>query len=106
LLCSGKKLRGTQRYRYRPASDGFSVYFHATGQLFQELRFVAAEDGSLKASAEHVCAADLYRSQYELGSDGCFVVRHVVQGPRKAYETCTVYRRADQAGGEAFGRMC
>jgi hypothetical protein len=92
-LADGKVLHGEQRYLYRKTSSGFGVLFHETGELFHALTFVADDDGGLRASATHDCKADLYRSEYVVGQDGEFRVRHVVRGPRKDYAIETIYSR-------------
>jgi hypothetical protein len=92
-LNGGERLRAQQRYVYAKEEDGFTVYFHDTGELFQRVLFTAGEGDGSKGSASHLCKADVYDSEYCLRGDGSFLVRHAVRGPRKDYVIRTVYRR-------------
>ena len=87
----GAQFTGSQRYVLRQNALGFVLCFAQTGAVFQELRFVADADGSLRAEAVHRCAEDEYASAYVLGPGRVFSVRHAVRGPRKAYVSTTSF---------------
>jgi Family of unknown function (DUF6314) len=96
-LVNGEILTGKQRYLYRrsqPPVNGFHIFFYDTQELFHSLKFSAGDNGRLQASASHLCKADLYLSEYELGGDGGFYVRHTVRGPHKDYVVKTIYSRS------------
>jgi len=93
LLQDGTRLHGEQRYIYERIDGGFAVYFHATGELFEQVILVADTKGNWIGRAEHLCQPDVYASEYLFRSDGTFEVRHQVGGPRKNYTICTVYLR-------------
>jgi len=90
-------LHGEQRYVFREHPAGFAVHFHPSsidaGKLFHQLEFSVQEDGWLRAEAEYACPPDHYRSEYIIRSHDCFMIRHKVDGPRKAYVLQTHYRR-------------
>jgi hypothetical protein len=96
-LQGGETLRAEQRYVYAKVEDGFAVYFHDTGELFQCVEFNAVEGDVWKGSASHLCKADVYDSEYCFHGEGTFLVRHAVRGPRKDYVIRTVYRRDQMA---------
>jgi len=103
-LATGERLDATRSYRFRALPDGFAVFFdEAAPRLFHEIRPVLLPDGSLQGHARHLCAPDLYLSEYRFAPDGQFSVRHAVRGPRKDYTISTRYRRATDEGlvGEA-----
>ena len=93
LLVSGNELEAERHYIFRAAPDGFAVFFaeppHA---LFHEIA-LRVEEGTLTGEAAHDCQPDNYLSRYLFAPDGSFTVRHRVTGPRKDYESVTVYRR-------------
>jgi len=92
-LRNGGRLHAEQRYVYKMTDDGFAVYFHATGEIFQRAIFSEHENGEWRASASHICNQDVYDSEYCFGESGTFAVRHAVRGPKKDYVIRTVYRR-------------
>ncbi|HUN49137.1 MAG TPA: DUF6314 family protein [Stellaceae bacterium] len=103
-LATGEQLDATRSYRFRALSNGFAVFFaEAPPRLFHEISLVLRSDGSLAGEARHLCAPDLYLSEYRFAPDGQFSVRHAVRGPRKDYMISTRYRRVTDEGfvGEA-----
>ncbi len=105
-LHDGQVLRGEQRYLYQQTQEGLAVYFHSAGlstqagELFHNLRFVEEDRGILRASAQHQCEADLYRSEYAIlhATDGgeSFTIQHDVRGPHKNYRLHTRYQRLSE----------
>jgi hypothetical protein len=93
LLESGTRLHGEQRYFYERTDGGFAVYFHGTGELFEQVILAVDAAGDWIGRAEHLCVADVYASEYLFRVDGTFEVRHQVRGPRKDYTIRTVYVR-------------
>ena len=93
-LTHGPAFNGHRCYQFERASDGFSVFFDETPpRLFHCIPLTPHGD-ALIGTATHLCAPDRYDSSYRFHSDGTFVVQHTVSGPRKDYESTTVYRRA------------
>ncbi|NYF81156.1 DUF6314 family protein [Granulicella arctica] len=92
-LAGGEILHGEQRYLYRKREAGLAVLFAETLALFHELEFHVEVDGCLRAVARHACSDDVYMSEYRIGEDESFAVRHEVRGPRKDYVIHTQYRR-------------
>ena len=89
-----------KRYRFT-FGDGGIVVVHADpqndGAPFQTLLFreVPAETGyGLQADAWNICGQDRYDSAYRLSADR-FWMRHLVAGPKKAYEIETAFSRPD-----------
>ena len=98
-LSTGYEVAAERRYIYRSRANGLAVFFdEQTPRLFHEVALVRAADGSLRGEAEHVCAEDVYRTDYNFGPDGGFRIRHRVHGPRKDYTIVTVYRKIAGAG--------
>lgn len=91
-LATGEVLNATQSYLYRRTEYGFDIFFADTGRLFQSLQF-EREGSELRASAEHLCAADHYASDYVLSPPDRMFVRHIVRGPAKDYVSETKYER-------------
>lgn len=96
-LDDGQRLHAERRYVYEWLDKGFAVYFHDTGELFHRVTFADCGEGEWRASANHLCKADSYISEYLFGVDGTFEVRHEVRGPKKDYMILTVYRRNETA---------
>lgn len=99
-LADGSTLTGSQSYRYRrlpPPANGFDVLFADTGELFERLDFRSAPEGSLRADAEHLCAADRYISIFTLDAEDRLSVEHTVTGPGKDYVVRTAYRRVGRS---------
>jgi hypothetical protein len=103
----GQTFRGQRRYLYRQTVDGLAVYFHPASpeeppRLFHRLRFSPDATGLLRATAEHQCQADLYRSAYAIPAiiapEESFTVQHDVRGPRKLLTLRTVYCRLPAEG--------
>src|SRR5271155_1076877 len=68
-LVNGTVFNGTRRYLYRRPQqpvNGLQILFYETGELFQSLEFHDEGDGRWRATANHLCKADLYLSKYEL----------------------------------------
>ncbi|MCU1321419.1 MAG: hypothetical protein JWM43_1068 [Acidobacteriaceae bacterium] len=92
-LQDGTTLRSEQRYLYEPIEGGFAVRLHGSEELFETVLPVADAGGNWVGSAEHLCKADSYASEYVFRPDGTFQIRHAVQGPRKDYLVHTSYVR-------------
>ncbi|CAN5429875.1 hypothetical protein BH10ACI4_BH10ACI4_31530 [soil metagenome] len=92
-LQDGTTLRSEQRYLYEPIEGGFAVRFHGSHELFETVLPIAAADGEWVGTAEHLCKADSYASEYIFRAEGSFQIRHTVHGPRKAYVVQTLYVR-------------
>ena len=94
-LQNGAELEAGREYVFRRTDRGFEVFFKETPlRLFHAVSLSASEAGALSGEASHLCNLDHYRSTYTFRSDGSFVVRHVVSGPRKEYTMVTAYNRA------------
>jgi hypothetical protein len=109
-LENGQRFVATRRYRYRGLPDGFAVFFCAApGRLFHQVSLMRGSDGGLRGEARHLCAHDLYLTDYLFTPDGQFRVRHKVRGPRKDFTISTGYRRVQMQGsreGAPIGRPC
>jgi hypothetical protein len=93
-LANGTEVAAERRYIFRQRLDGFVVFFdERPPRLFHQVKLVSDPDGCLRGAAEHVCADDIYLTDYQFDSCAQFQARHRVRGPRKAYTMVTVYRR-------------
>ena len=93
-LSTGYEAAAERKYLYRQSPDGFAVFFaEHPPRLFHEVTLAREADGRLFGVAEHACADDLYRTEYQFEPGANFVICHRVRGPRKAYTMTTVYRR-------------
>ncbi|MBC9877832.1 hypothetical protein G8O24_10820 [Bradyrhizobium sp. INPA01-394B] len=93
-LLTGTELEAEREYVFREHGGGFDVFFKETPlRLFHTIELAASDGGAVSGSAIHLCNADRYQSTYTFRSDGGFIVRHVVAGPRKDYTMLTTYRR-------------
>ena len=82
---AGAGFAGSLRYTVRRMSGGFDLEFAETGKLFQRVAFSFEEGCGLQGEAVHDCGEDRYESLYVLGPGREMMVRHLVEGPRKAY---------------------
>lgn len=82
---AGALFSGSQGYVVRQLGEGFALYFAGGGAVFEEVRFLPAATGELRAKAVHLCGEDRYESEYVLGPGRGFMIRHWVRGPRKEY---------------------
>ena len=97
-------------YRYHEADDALSVWFvkpenpKQVDYLYHDLNFtdirVVEGEGSRQtatANAEHLCEADLYKTEYEFKFRGIALdtwkCKHTVKGPAKDYVSDAVYKR-------------
>ncbi|WP_234683245.1 DUF6314 family protein [Bradyrhizobium monzae] len=93
-LQNGTELEAEREYVFRRHDRGFEVFFKETPpRLFHVIELTASDGGVLSGSAGHLCNLDHYQSTFTFRSDGGFVVRHVVSGPRKDYTMVTTYTR-------------
>ena len=90
----GATFSGSQRYLVEWVHDGFVLCYAETGAVFEEVRFTADTEGTLRAEATHLCGGDWYRSEYRLGPGRRLTVRHAVSGPRKEYVSETTFSAA------------
>jgi hypothetical protein len=94
-LDSGAVLTAEREYLFARRPGGLSVFFaEKPPRLFHEVILTGGEE-YLQATADHLCNADHYRSDYAFKADGSFVIRHVVRGPKKDYAIVTVYTRGE-----------
>ncbi|MBR1092106.1 hypothetical protein JQ621_32060 [Bradyrhizobium manausense] len=94
-LRNGTELEASREYVFRRTERGFEVLFKETPlRPFHAISLSASEAGALNGRASHLCNLDHYQSTYTFRSDGSFVIRHVVSGPRKNYTMVTAYDRA------------
>ncbi len=92
-LADGKTFDAHREYRFERAPHGFLVFFaEEPPRLFHRIELMRDGD-TLSGSATHLCAPDVYDSDYRFLADGTFVIRHAVRGPRKDYVSTTVFRR-------------
>lgn len=89
----GAEFAGSQQYVLHRCADGVLFCFARSGEVFQELRFVATAAGGLRAGAVHHCLDDTYLSTYVMEPGGTFSIRHEVSGPQKGYVSLTHFRR-------------
>jgi len=93
-LQNGTELEASREYVFRRTDRGFEVLFKETPlRQFHAISLSASEAGALSGSASHLRNLDHYRSTYTFRSNGSFVIRHVVSGPRKDYTMVTAYTR-------------
>jgi hypothetical protein len=91
-LADGKAFYAHREYRFERAPRGFLVFFaEEPPRLFHRIELMREGD-ALSGSATHLCAPDVYDSDYRFLADGTFVIRHAVRGPRKDYVSATVFR--------------
>lgn len=92
-LAGGQAFDAHREYRFERSRLGFLVFFaEVPPRLFHQIQ-LAREGDVLAGSATHLCAPDVYDSDYRFMADGTFVIRHSVRGPRKNYVSVTVFRR-------------
>jgi len=92
-LADGKAFDAHREYRFERAPHGFLVFFaEEPPRLFHRIELIGDGD-ALSGSATHLCAPDVYDSDYRFLADGTFVIRHAVRGPRKNYVSATVFTR-------------
>ena len=97
-------------YRYRESDDSLSVWFVKPDDLkmvdylyhdvvFKDIQSVDNEGAKQRATAtaEHLCEADLYKTEYEFHFQGINVTSwtctHRVKGPAKDYVSEAIYER-------------
>lgn len=94
-LLNGTEFQTEREYIFASSATGFQVFFKETPpRLFHEISLSASTSGVLSGAADHLCNLDTYRSSYTFLPDGRFVIRHIVEGPRKDYTMTTTYVRA------------
>lgn len=79
-------------YIYKVKNETIQIYYNDgpdQGELFQVLVFY----NSNEAQAEHLCGADLYKSEYSFDFPSSFQITHHVNGPKKNYVSNTVFNR-------------
>jgi hypothetical protein len=92
-LSDGKGFDAHREYRFERAPHGFLVFFaEEPPRLFHRIELIRDGD-ALAGSATHLCAPDVYDSDYRFLADGTFVICHTVRGPRKDYVSTTVFKR-------------
>ena len=92
-LADGQAFDGHREYVFERSPGGFSVLFVENPlRLFHSIAIVREGD-ALIGSAGHLCVADQYDSRYTFLADGSFVIEHTVNGPRKDYQSRTVFTR-------------
>jgi hypothetical protein len=93
-LSTGYEAAAERKYIYRQCGDGLAVFFdERPPRLFHMVKLIRDGDGYLTGEAEHICADDVYLTDYKFDSDTQFRVRHRVRGPRKDYTIITLYRK-------------
>ncbi|KAL9051869.1 MAG: hypothetical protein Q9162_005760 [Coniocarpon cinnabarinum] len=109
---SGVSMQASRHYVYRfcEAEDSLSVWFVKPDDaktvdylyhdvLFTDIKPVEGEGSkqTATAQAEHLCEADLYKTEYVFNFRGISIeswkCKHVVKGPAKDYTAETMYRR-------------
>ncbi len=95
-LPGGEAFDAFREYLYDRAPGGFAVFFAETPRrLFHDVRLHQGGGGALAGAAEHLCGQDHYATRYAFHTDGRFVIRHDVRGPRKDYKMTTWYERLE-----------
>jgi hypothetical protein len=108
-LSNGASMPAKRRYvyRYSEARDELSVWFVKPDNdlevdyLFHNFTFVppaeARQTGACIARADHLCAKDMYWTEYRMPMAGIslhnFSAKHTVKGPSKDYVATTRYSR-------------
>lgn len=90
-LDDGQEFDSQRQYLFERCPAGFTVLFpEQPPRPFHRIILYEA-NGVLHGGAIHVCGNDRYESRYEFLSEGSFVIRHAVIGPRKDYTMTTRY---------------
>lgn len=94
-LANGGEFSSYRQYLYRSSGDCVVVEFADgpdIGKQFLSLRF-SRTDSVVEASDVHICGDDIYHATYSILGPTAFEVIITVQGPAKAYELVSRYRR-------------
>ncbi|HWC83180.1 MAG TPA: DUF6314 family protein [Pseudonocardiaceae bacterium] len=99
VLPGGRSLEVYREYHYRLEEGQIRICFAEPGppRTFHVLRLPGSHGAADTASDVHLCGDDVYTGEYSFVDEDQFSVRMRVRGPRKDYESRTVYRRADRA---------
>ncbi|KAB8336687.1 hypothetical protein FH972_020998 [Carpinus fangiana] len=100
----GLSMQASRRfaYRYQELTDQITVWFvkedgKTVDYLYNDLLFDHNPVDAWTAKSDHLCIADMYRSEYTFRFRGMhlrdFAIKHAVKGPKKDYISDTLYER-------------